>query len=373
MKKSKFIVILFTVAILAVVVALLVGCDDGTVTYEYDYIVTFDYNVDKLGVPTNCETQYLGVNDGYKIFEPGSLGDTTFPKFEVDSFYNEGWYTADVDEEGNVVLKDKWNFETDVVHGDMTLYANFLVKPTLTIIVDGGDDVVLSREPGATVSKPTSTSSSVPKLDGYTFIDCYTDETYTTKIFPYTFTTENEVCYALMLKGTWSVVTNVDNFLSALVGNRSMFLDVESGQLDFAGRNNLSGYLGINYNSVIYGNDCVIKNFNISATFSRTITNYALFANLGAKAEIHDLTFENMSMSFTLNQLTDANFKAALFAINIEQGATFDNLKFTNCSLTYDGRSSFEVTEYKYYVTCAGSYSCFDDSQITVTNNVAKI
>ena len=103
MKKTKIILLLCMTAILAVAIALLVGCDVGGIEYEYDYMVTFDYNVEHLGVATNCETQYMGVNikDGGKVIAPGS--HESFKTFEISNFYNKGWYTAKTDENGNPV------------------------------------------------------------------------------------------------------------------------------------------------------------------------------------------------------------------------------------------------------------------------------
>jgi len=380
MKRSKFIGILFAVALCAVLVAILVGCDTNGVDYEYDYRVTFDYNVDNLGVATNCETQFLGVNEGSKIVEPGSLGDSMFTKYTVKDYYNEGWYTAVLDSEGNpqkdadgnILLDTKWNFDTDVVRKDMTLYANFRKNPTLTVIVEGGTNITVNREPGTVYNKPVA-SSSKPQRPGYTFIDYYTDDTYTTKFgFPYTFTEQNAECYALMLEGDWVTVTNTNSFLKALLGGQNMYLDVPSKQLDFTGRL-LDSYIGLNYNGIIYGNGCVVKNMNIDVTYGRTISNYSLFGNLGENTVIKDISFENVSFKLNVNTLATSDLKAALFANNIAAGAVFENVTFKDCSLTYTGNTYYTIDTYGYFVSSETEYGCFDETQLTVTNSMNVI
>lgn len=363
----------------AVALALLAGCKLTGTAPEYDYLVTFDYNVDNLGVATNCPTQYLAVNDGAIIIEPSD--SEQFKKSTVDGFYNEGWYTAVLDEEGNptkdadgnIVLKDKWNFKTDVVRKDVTLYANFCKMPTLTVIVEGGNNIVVSKEPGTSYKKPTADINK-PQRDGYTFIDYYTDETFTTKFtFPYKFTTDDVVCYAMMLEGKWTTVTNTDTFLSALNSKQSMYFDVPSGVLDFTDRL-LDSYIdGREYNASIYGNGCVIKNMDIEVSSNRTVTNYSLFGNLGSKAVIKDLTFENINFKITVNATATDELKASLFASNIAQGAKIENVTFTNCSLTYAGTSKFEIDTYGYYVSGGEDFDCFDEAQLTITNTIVQI
>lgn len=373
-------------------VALLAGCRVGGATYDYDYLVTFDYNVDGLGVPTNCINQYLGIKDGDKLIAPSADKNASFKETTVQDYYNEGWYLpAEVDENGNpkkdekgtVLLGEKWDFNTPV-HKEFTLYANFHKNPTLTVVVqsrDGsvkGTDLVISKLPGEQYVKPT-TSSNKPQMKDYTFIDYYTDDTYTTKFqFPYTFTDEDATCYALMLEGNWSVIKNAQEFCNALVGGRSMYFEVPGNVIDFKEARQKDGvYLedfcnpNNGYNGKIYGNGCVLKNIDLSISCG-TRTTYSLFGNIGKNAEINNLTIENYSFTFTVNGRANDRTKAALFATNIAEGAKFNNLVFDNCTLKYLGETNYTIETYAYYVTCNEVHICFDMTKLQVIDNIVQ-
>lgn len=385
MKKTKLILLLCMTVVFVAAVALLAGCNVGG-SYRYDYLVTFDYNVDGLGVPTNCVNQYLGVKDGDPVWAPGTLDGDNFKATTVNDYYNEGWYLpAEVDENGNpkkddkgtVLLGQKWDFSTPV-HENFTLYANFRKTSTLTVVVqshDGsvkGTDLVITKLPGEQYTRPT-TNSNKPQMTDYTFIDYYTDETYTTKFqFPYTFTDEDATCYALMLEGNWSVIKNAQNFCDALVSGRSMYFDVPNNVIDFKEDvAYLEDYCNPNngYDGKIYGNGCVLKNIDLSISCG-TRSTYSLFGNIGKNAEINDLTIQNYNFTFTVNGLANDKTQAALFATNIADGAKFDKLVFENCTLKYLGTSNFTIETYAYYVTCNEAHSCFDMEKLQVTNNI---
>lgn len=372
------------IAVCALAAALLTGCS-VKVEYDYDYLVTFDYNVDKLGVATNCETQYIGIDDGKKLIRPGS--QESFKEYAVTDYYNKGWFTAVLnedgtpkkDDQGNVVLDKEWNFETDVVHGAMTLYADFHKNPTLTIIVEGGDNIVVSKLPGNIYNKPTS-SVNQPKRTGYTFIDYYTDNTYTEKFqFPYTFKEDSAAtCYALMLEGRWEKVTDASSFRNALSLNRNMFFDVPSGEIDFSDPNRFTGYFegycNGKYDGTIYGNGCSLKNITLDLSYTKGKTTYSFFGNIGKAAVIKDLKIENLTFNFTVNTLASSDTKVALFATNVENGAQL-NVEFKNCALNCKGAANFSVEVgneqiNSFYSSSGKNYDCFDAKELQVTNNM---
>lgn len=386
MKKTKLILLLLTITVFAVALALLAGCKIGGVDYQFDYTVTFDYNVDNLGVSTNCETQYLGVKAGNKIIAPGTNDD--FRTFTITNHYNKGWYTAKTDESGsplkdesgNILFDKQWNFETDVVNSDMTLYADFHKNPTFTVKVEGGTDIVISRLPGEQYRRPTA-SSNKPQRDGYTFIDYYADPEFTTKFeFPYTFEEDkNGECYAFMLEGEWDIVTNATEFRRALESNHSMYIDVPSGELDLGSVYFQRGQFNKNFNGKIYGNGCVIKNIDISTAYRSNTNTYSLLGNLGANVEIRDVTFQNLTFTvtnlFAINDVDIENIQVALFANNIAEGAKFKNLKFEGCTLNYNDLTNPELNIYGYYSNApqGAVYDCFDMSELTIQRDGQKI
>lgn len=383
MKKTKLIFLLCITVLFSTALAILVGCEIGGVEYKYDYLVTFDYNVDNLGVAVNCETQYLGVNAGNKIVAPGADKDK-FKEYTINNYYNKGWFTAKLGADGKplkdadgIVLDKQWDFSKDVVNGNMTLYADFHRNPTLTIKVEGGTDIVVSDTPGKEFSRPIALN--VPERDGYTFIDYYADPEFTTKFtFPYVFAEDvDEECYAYMLEGEWAVVNNISDFRSSLRDNKNMYLSVPSGELVFGDLVFREGQFNVNYTGKIYGNGCVLKGIDITATYKNNQNTYSLFGNLGSTAVISDLTFENLT--FTMEGLdniatsdTEAlqNIQASLFASNIADGATLSNLEFVNCVLDYGGVKD-AIPTYGYYVTLpqGDEYDCFDLSNLTIKRN----
>lgn len=375
MKKTRFILLLCMIVVFTVAIALLVGCNVDGINYDYDYIVTFDYNVDGLRVPTNCKPQYLGVKEGDRLIAPGA--NEQFKDYTINNFYNEGWYTAAYDangnviknEDGSVMLAVKWNFESDVVRGDMTLYANFRKNPIFTIKVEQGDDIKVSMLPGEVLGRPEYDEE--PSIKDYTFIDYYTDNTYTTKFtFPYVFTEEDNECYALLLKGKWDIVKSTSDFRTALSLNRNMFFEVPSGVLDFERFSYLDTYFNKGYSGQIYGNGCVLKNISISTSHKRPYKDsYSFFGDIGKDAFIKDLTIENLTFTMDVGGFNKPEIPIALFASKIEDGARFENFKFTNCTLNCIGESSYNYELHGYYASSSTAYDCFDLAELTVMQN----
>ena len=118
------------------------------------------------------------------VKEGNSVGEPENPV--KDGYQFDGWYT-------DVNCTDKYDFNT-VVSADLTLYAKWLAKYTVSFDTDGGSTV----EPqtvvtGNKATKPTST----PTKKGYNFVGWYTDNTYTTEFdFENTIITDNTTIYA---------------------------------------------------------------------------------------------------------------------------------------------------------------------------------
>ncbi len=93
-----------------------------------------------------------------------------------DGYLFAGWYKADPETDSNAVA---WNFESDTVTGNVTLYAKWTAngdtpqpveKYTVTFDSKGGSAVaaIADVESGATITKPTD-----PTQDGYLFAGWY--------------------------------------------------------------------------------------------------------------------------------------------------------------------------------------------------------
>jgi hypothetical protein len=120
-----------------------------------------------------------GVNYGEKIEKP--LDPIR------DGFGFSGWYTYFGD----------WNFDTDVVMDNITIYANWLQQYTVTFISNGGSNVnpITRVNHGSTIIKPKD-----PINAGYgTFDNWYTNEQRTN-----VFTFDNPVITNIILYANWN-------------------------------------------------------------------------------------------------------------------------------------------------------------------------
>lgn len=134
-----------------------------TVTFMKDAETPFDTSVVKKGNTVGVPAK--PTNDGY------SFG---------------GWYT-------DVNCTTAYDFNSPV-NTDITLYAKWLAKYTVSFDTDGGSTVESQTVvTGNKATKPTST----PTKEGYNFVGWYTDNTYTTEFdFENTIITDNTTIYA---------------------------------------------------------------------------------------------------------------------------------------------------------------------------------
>lgn len=153
--KKRLILICLLISIFAL--SLFAACDKTT------YTVTFDTDG---GSAIEAQTVTAGQY-------------ATKPSDPVKSGYTfDGWYTSD---------GAKWNFDTDAVNSDITLYARYTQNSpgdddpidgedtyyTVSFETNGGSSIAdVTVKAGDTLSKPTN-----PTKNGYVFNDWYTDQT----------------------------------------------------------------------------------------------------------------------------------------------------------------------------------------------------
>lgn len=181
MKTKRSLLLVCALVVLTLCVTLC-ACNTSQAKPDYDYLVTFDYNVGTLDA--NCQTQYLGVKANSLVgLKPGTRDD--FKQYEASGYYLEGWYLPEKDADGNVVvdadtqmvkLATKWDFSTMRVNSDMTLYARLLRVPTM-IFVDRETGEEVKRETGTPESRKERPSAVVePVKSGYTYFDTIYEE-----------------------------------------------------------------------------------------------------------------------------------------------------------------------------------------------------
>lgn len=96
------------------------------------FTVTFNYNVGNLVLSID-QQQTAVVKDNHIGKYPGN----GLEERKIDGYHIDGWYTAQTDNVGNVLvdenrfvkLDQKWDFENDRVDKDITLYASWVKNP----------------------------------------------------------------------------------------------------------------------------------------------------------------------------------------------------------------------------------------------------
>lgn len=334
--KKAYLKLLLILAIVIVIGMVAVGCNRLDRSGGYDHLVTFNYNYGNMDA--NCPDQFVGVKDGsLLLLQPGE--HTKLPEHEVEGLYLEGWYLPKVDEDGNpikneeniVLLDRKWNFEEDVVTEDITLYAN-LVKRIKLEYVDRATGEVLSsivETPGAVRPEP----QIAPKKDGYTFTGKYYANETGDELFswPHTFGETDEKVYVEFIEGKWNIVRTASELKNALRNNKNVYL---ANDIDYAD----AQWTTYDYAGEFNGNGHKVSNISVIAEQEKGFDTYsALFNMLKATANIHDVEFENIVMTYQM-RMDIAGIKIALFSAEIEAGAKLTNVKVGG-ELRYEDRS----------------------------------
>ena len=240
----------------------------------------------------------------------------------------QGWYLAQYDEAGNVskdedgfAVQDRlWNFNSDVVTQNVTLYAKLAFKPHVRLWVD--DEV--KRDKNFAVGEDVgekAVSPTKPKKTGWTFCGYYSDVERENKLtFPFTMGEDDIDIYTKFIEGTWTIVSNADEFNTAFTPSARIYLDDD---IDFAGKTWKSG---MEFSGVINGNNHTISNitFTLSSVVGGTQPYFGLFGVLKASSQIYDVEFKDVNV--TVNTLDNKIIQAALFAYTLEDGATLRNV-----------------------------------------------
>ena len=325
---------MISVTVLLLSLLVLSSCGGGEAEKPYDYLVTFDYNAAGL-TETVPENQYLGVKKGGVVgLKPGQNDD--FKEAVITHYFIEGWYTAKTAEDGSVLrdaegkalLDKEWNFATDTVNSDMTLYAKLTRQSTITF-TDIGTDTVLKTQrgkPGVTIRKDDILA---PEKKGYTLLGYYLDkEKIVPFTFPYTYGDGDTVVYADFIEGSYTLVEDADSLVKGIRGGKNLYLtaDIDAENVTWT---------SVFYNGKIEGNGHKITGLKIDTVCSKRDgeTYGLLFKNLGAKAKISDVTFEDVRM--TASAAMEGNFDIGAIAYGVAEGAALENVTVTG-TLTYD-------------------------------------
>lgn len=336
MVKRNVRTLLLATAFLLLSLFVLSSCGEEEGEKPYDHLVTFDYNAAGIAAESPA-SQYLGVKDGGLVgLKPGANDD--FKEAVIRHYFLDGWYTAktaadgsvEKDANGRVILDKKWNFETDRVTGDMTLYANFVRQSTLTIRDIATDEVLSDDLRGAPGEKETNLFP--PEKKGYTLVGYYKDREKTTpfKFDEFVYGEEDTTIYADFIEGNYTLVSTFAELQNCLRSDKKAYLTndikVEAGET----------WGSFSFRGAILGNGHTIRGLKIKTVCSGKTggeTYGLLFASLGAGAKISDVTFEDVEM--TVSAAMNGTYTVAPIAYGVAEGATLENVTVTG-RLTYD-------------------------------------
>lgn len=361
MKKQislRFILILCLTLLFVTSIVVLAGCNQEEDPNEFvqeqgnTVQVVLDSLKDKIiadsvGKVSNGYIDYR-LKDGSPVPQPGVTKDTSAPILEGYVF--DGYYEGTIDEDGNVIYGEKWDFSRKVTES-MTLYGKWLVQYKIRVncVLDGklGDH---SEESGVSGNAETVTSIKQPVWAGNTFVQMFVDEACTQPLvvskeqpFAHGCTQDDAVCdvYAQFIEGSWTLVRTAADLRSISAGSRLYLMN----DIDMSSLNTLEGgYTNItaanSFSGVIEGNGHTISNLHYFREGKRTgtvdFTAYCigLFSQVN-KATIRNITFENCSVGGVVQlQNTISNeYFYGFIAGNAEGECTFDGIKFVNCEL----------------------------------------
>lgn len=362
--KIKFSAILAVLLILTLTVGIFAACDSNEQSLEGLVIVTFELNG---GTLHNNSTDVLGrLYHGYK---PNSyvidISNYMSNELTKKGFVFEGWYR---DENCTV----PWNFATDCVTQDITLYAKWeteIVYRYVVYMVVDGEQTELGTYRVAQGDKFNDSLNYGRNLRRYTrtFLGYYSDpELETAWDNDYTHPGGEESTdipvYVDSIEGVWQFVNNYETLLSALRTSDDIYLtdDVDCGNnvVAFAGNNGI-------FNRVLQGNGYTISNLSIGAPTSTLYPTYSVFGTLGASAKILNVHFTNIR--FTLVDFPDSSeLQLGALAVSANSGA---EVRDVTVSGTYTDNLQFLQFTAQQIETLLGKaiYDDYDDTKITVT------
>lgn len=342
--KKKLIQIALAVLCALTLSLAFVGCTGGNRGKKYDYLVTFNYNVGTLQ-ESAVEDRYLGVKENSLI--PIKPGDADFAGATIQGYYVASWHLPQTNSDGSlkkgederVLLGAAWDFPTQRVDKNITLYAD--LKPYSRLTIKGGDADVELRSENFTSGFAPRPDVLQPTKSGYTFFEYYEDEDYTQPFsWPYHFDGENKTIYAKFIEGDWTLVRTAEEFNGALdaAAKKAIYL---CNEIDFTGvawKPNRAFGLEIN------GNGHAVKNIEIQFELDRNNSMLALFGSLNG-ANVHDISFENVVMSANVKINSQVAYWVAPFATTMNADTVLKDVTLSGSLTVTKDRSNYEDPE----------------------------
>lgn len=164
---KKRICVLFSAIILCIGALFSMGscAGDEDLLKEYTVSVTYYFNGGSMAEYTNATELSVRYKPGTPIIEPGTVNNLN--AVTLRGWYAEGWYYAELDEEGNLVKDEnglpvpsdkKFDFATERPTESLSLVVKWTrrIKVIFKNLIISGKEFEKQLDPGATLTPPSS-------------------------------------------------------------------------------------------------------------------------------------------------------------------------------------------------------------------------
>ncbi len=236
-----------------------------------------------------------------------------------DGYTFEGWYKEDT-------FVNLFNFDTEVITADITLYAKWEEIPavtyTVTFDVDGGSSVdaqVVGE--GALATEPAD-----PTKDGFTFEGWYKEDTFVNLfLFESDTITADTILYAKWAEIVPTEITTAEAFYQMTIsGSDGIFLLMND--IDFTGYTWVSESAPAAFKGTFDGQGFTVSNIEISIPAPVTDQFGGIFSRLDG-ATVRNLVIDNISV-------TTGGRGGALVGRIMGNGALIENILVKNSNIS---------------------------------------
>ncbi|MDE7405980.1 MAG: InlB B-repeat-containing protein [Clostridiales bacterium] len=357
-KKRRNLVLFILLALVAALgIFVFAACSDDinedTIKKRgYKVAVTYDF---QGGTVNNKGSVRLLVKENSKLPAPSkSGGGVGIPAKAGYSF--KGFYLAEMDEngnvkhddDGNIIVSDtEWVFSADTVADkDVTLCAKWWNN--YKVVLHYGKDYAKSTNidlPRTVDGKATSLYESAFRVKDYTFLSYNfvqdsTEEATALSKFPYDFSTVAGDSLTIdvwgqSLDGNYQLVREAKDLSISSVGEEANFyllndIDMKDAVYD---DEKSSTKIPKSYKGKFIGNGHTISNFTMKMkALDRTYENFGMFRMLESGAEITDVTFKDVKLSYEVSNTDITQYHVGIIAGQCAAGAVVKNVNITSTS-----------------------------------------
>lgn len=272
------------------------------------------------------------VRDNSLVIEPGSAGTLSGNRPVYAGYTFGGYWLGTQNEDKSVSFDRRWDFYTDRVTEDITLYVRWLENYSLT--VHYGENYERTASVAVTqTSEGVANAINSVTIPNYTVLGVYTSQAdaeaeSNAVTFPYTPSyldqeqTTGEL-WANTLEGTWTIVEDAEDFPQLYSSTNIWLLE----DIDLGGR---EVSFPSSYSGTIAGNGHTIRNFTITQEMGYSATlSYGLFRTLTSTAAIRDVTFADVTFTADLSSPRPTEYRAGILAGYAQAGAVLSNVTVT--------------------------------------------